>query len=98
MALRGTGAGLVVPGSTRFELDLLAARLQTRFVAVRDPAADIVVRDRINQAFPRLFRNGARDYGLVYHFEGWMHAGRNRSRSLPDETGAAAAARTAPAL
>ncbi|MCW7545616.1 hypothetical protein N7I30_17600 [Aurantimonas litoralis] len=71
VALRGTGAGLVVPGSTRFELDLLAARLQTRFVAVRDPAADIVVRDRINQAFPRLFRNGARDYGLVYHFEGW---------------------------
>ena len=27
-----------------------------------------------------------------------MHAGRNRSRSLPDETGAAAAARTGPAL
>ena len=27
-----------------------------------------------------------------------MHAGRNRSRSLPDETGAAATVRTAPAL
>jgi len=71
VALRGTAEGLIVPGSPRFELDLLAGRLQSRFVVIRDPASEVVVADRINQRFPRLFRNGAENYDLVYHFDGW---------------------------
>ena len=68
---RGSARGLLGPASEPFALALLFARLDTPFVAVPDPQSAAGVNDRLNKAFPDLFRHGAPGYRVIYQNNTW---------------------------
>lgn len=68
---RGGARGVSDPSSEPFALALLLARLDTPFVAVSDPQSLTGVTDRLNKAFPTLYRDGAAGYRVVYHNSTW---------------------------
>jgi hypothetical protein len=59
-----------------FALAILLARIDSRFVAMPDPQSCAGANDRLNKAFPRLHRQGARGYGAVYQNNTWRVFGR----------------------
>jgi hypothetical protein len=68
---RGRARGLFDPPSAPFGLALLFARLDTPFVAVPDPLSNTGSNDRLNKAFPGLYRHGAPGYRVVYQNTTW---------------------------
>jgi hypothetical protein len=68
---RGAAHGLVAPSDPDFALTLLFGRLNSPFVAVPDPHASAGIRDRLNKAFPLLYRDGAPGYRLAYQNKTW---------------------------
>jgi hypothetical protein len=68
---RGRARGLLDPMSESFALALLFARLDTPFVAVPDPLSNTGANDRLNKAFPALYRHGAPGYHVVYQNTTW---------------------------
>ena len=63
---RGQARGLLAPSDPDFTLALLFARIDAPFVAVPDPHSAAGIRDRLNKTFPRLYRDGAPGYRLIY--------------------------------
>ncbi len=68
---RGSARGMFGPASEPFTLALIFSRLDTPFVAVPDPQSAIGANDRLNKAFPTLFRRGASGYRIVYQNNTW---------------------------
>lgn len=68
---RGTARGLFAPSHETFTLSLLFARIDTPFFAVPNPQTVTGAQDRLNRAFPLLYRNGAPGYRLAYQNENW---------------------------
>ncbi len=73
---RGGARGLFGPASEPFALALLFSRVETPFVAVPDPQSTVGMTDRLDKAFPTLFRDGAPGYGIVYQNNTWRIFGR----------------------
>jgi hypothetical protein len=68
---RGRAHGLLEPASEPFALALLFGRLDTPFVAVPDPQSNAGANDRIDKAFPALYRHGAPGYRVIYQNTTW---------------------------
>ena len=68
---RGRAHGLLEPASEPFALALLFSRLDTPFVAVPDPHSAAGANDRIDKAFPTLYRRGAPGYRVIYQNTTW---------------------------
>lgn len=68
---RGRARGLLSPSDEAFTLAALFSRIESPFVAVPDPQVGIGVQDRLNKAFPLLYRRGAPGYRLVYDKANW---------------------------
>jgi hypothetical protein len=78
---RGRARGILGPQSEPFALAMLFARIDTPFVAVPDPQSNAGANDRLNKAFPLLFRNGAPGYRVIYQNNTWTLFGRISSYS-----------------
>jgi hypothetical protein len=74
---RGGARGLLSPSDEAFTLNVLFSRIDTPFVAVPDPQVGIGAQDRLNKAFPLLYRRGAAGYSLVYDNANWRLFARN---------------------
>ena len=68
---RGRAHGLLEPAGEPFALALLFGRLDTPFVAVPDPQSNAGANDRIDKAFPALYRHGAPGYRVIYQNTTW---------------------------
>jgi hypothetical protein len=68
---RGRAHGLLIPSDEAFTLGVLFSRIDAPFVAVPDPQIGIGVQDRLNKAFPLLYRRGAPGYRLIYEKANW---------------------------
>ena len=68
---RGRARGLLSPSDEAFALGVLFSRIDTPFVAVPDPQIGIGAQDRLNKAFPQLYRRGAPGYRLIYDNANW---------------------------
>jgi hypothetical protein len=75
---RGQGRGLIGPTDPDFTLALMFGRIDAPFVAVPDPHTATGTRDRLNKAFPRLYRDGAPGYRLLYWNATWRLYVRQR--------------------
>ena len=73
---RGGARGIFGPGSQPFALALRFSRIETAFGAVPDPQSNTGMNDRLNVAFPQLFREVAPGYGVVYQNNTWRMFGR----------------------
>jgi hypothetical protein len=60
----GRAHGVLGPQSEAFTLALLFDRVDAPFIAVPDPQSNAGVNDRLDQAFPSLFREGTSVIGL----------------------------------
>jgi membrane protein XagC len=74
---RGRARGLLSPADEAFGFALLFARIATPLVAVPSPDTRAGARDRLNKAFPLLFRRGAPGYRLIYENQSWRLYARN---------------------
>ena len=68
---RGTARGLLAPTHETFALSLLFSRIDAPFVAVPNPQTPNGAQDRLNRAFPTLYRNGLAGYRLAYQNDNW---------------------------
>ncbi|HEY1542907.1 MAG TPA: hypothetical protein VGG01_10900 [Xanthobacteraceae bacterium] len=68
---RGSARGIFGPASERFTLALIFSRLDAPFVAVPDPSSAGGTGDRLNKAFPALYRHGAPGYRVIYQNNTW---------------------------
>ena len=68
---RGRARGILGPQSEPFALAMLFARIDAPFVAVPDPQSDTGANDRLNKAFPSLYREGIPGYRVIYHNNTW---------------------------
>lgn len=73
---RGRARGILGPDSEPFALAMLFSRIDSPFVAVPDPQSPAGVNDRLNRAFPSLFREGLNGYRLFYQNNTWHLFGR----------------------
>jgi hypothetical protein len=74
---RGRARGLLTPSDEAFSLGVAFSRIDTPFVAVPDPQTPIGAQDRLNKAFPLLYRRGAAGYNLIYDDANWRLFARN---------------------
>lgn len=74
---RGRARGLLSPSDQTFTLATLFSRIETPFVAVPDPQSAMGAQDRLNKAFPLLYRRGAPGYHVVYENASWRLFGRD---------------------
>ncbi len=68
---RGSARGLIGPADEDFALTLLFAHIDAPFVAVPDPHSLSGAQDRLNKAFPQLYRSGSPRYRLAYQNKTW---------------------------
>jgi hypothetical protein len=73
---RGQARGILGSSSEPFALAMLFSRIDAPFVAVPDPDSNAGADDRLNRAFPSLFRTGAPGYRVVYQNNTWRLFGR----------------------
>jgi hypothetical protein len=73
---RGQAQGLLSPSDDTFSIGVLFAKIDAPFVAVPDPHTGVGAQDRLNRAFPLLYRNGAPGYRLIYEKANWRLFGR----------------------
>jgi hypothetical protein len=69
---RARARGIFGPQSEPFALAMLFARIDTPFVAVPNPQSNVGANDRLNKAFPSLFRDGAPGYRVIYQNNTWI--------------------------
>ena len=62
---------LIANSAVNVVLTLIFHHLATPFVAVPDPLGEIGATDRLDRAFPDLFRLGVPGYHLIYHNGTW---------------------------
>lgn len=79
---RGGSRGVFDPSSEPFALALLLTRLDAPFIAVPDPQSVAGVGDRLNKAFPMLFRDGAPGYRIIYQNITWRLFARARDNAV----------------
>ena len=84
---RGGARGLLSPSDEAFTLGILFSRIDTPFVAVPDPQIGIGAQDRLNKAFPLLYRRGATGYRLVFENAGWRLFARIEKGPVQETTG-----------
>lgn len=68
---RTQASGLIGPNNEAFSLSILFGRIDAPFVALADPQSATGAQDRINRAFPLLYRRGMKGYRLVYQNQTW---------------------------
>ena len=68
---RGRAHGILGPESEAFALAVLFARVDTPFIAMPDPQSPIGANDRLDRAFPSLFRDGMAGYRVIYQNNTW---------------------------
>jgi hypothetical protein len=68
---RGQARGLIGPQDPDFALAMLFRRIDAAFVAVPDPHSPSGIHDRLNEALPQLYRDGAPGYRLAYQNKTW---------------------------
>jgi len=68
---RGRARGIFGPESEPFALAMLFSRIDAPFVAVSDPQSETGLSDRIDKAFPSLFREGVPGYRVIYQNNTW---------------------------
>ena len=73
--------GIFGPQSEPFALAMLFARIDTPFVAVPDPQSNTGASDRLDKAFPSLFRDGLPGYRVIYQNNTWRLFGRAKDIS-----------------
>jgi membrane protein XagC len=73
---RGSARGILGPQSEPFALAMLFDRIDVPFVAVPDPQSIVGAEDRLDKAFPRLFREGLQGYRVIYQNNTWRLFGR----------------------
>jgi hypothetical protein len=73
---RGRARGILGSSSEPFALAMLFSRIDAPFVAVPDPDSNAGMDNRLNKAFPLLFRLGAPGYRVVYQNNTWRLYGR----------------------
>jgi hypothetical protein len=76
---RGHAHGLFDPSSEAFGMAMLFRRLSTPFVAVPDPQSMTGANDRLNKAFPALYRHGVVGYRVIYQNETWRLFARSEN-------------------
>jgi hypothetical protein len=80
---RRSARGLLSPSDEAFALGILFSRIDTPFVAVPDPQVGSGAQDRLNKAFPLLYRRGAPGYQMIYDNAGWRLFGRTATALGP---------------
>ena len=83
---RGRAHGLLEPASEPFALALLFGRLDAPFVAVPDPQSNAGANDRIDKAFPPLYRHGAPGYRVIYQNTTWRLFARIGTNALCEDS------------
>jgi len=68
---RGGAHGMLGPESEAFALAMLFTRVDTPLIAVPDPQSPAGVNDRLDKAFPSLFRDGLAGYRVIYQNNTW---------------------------
>jgi hypothetical protein len=79
------GRGILGPDSEPFALPLLFARIDTPFVAVPDPQSRTGANDRLDRAFPSLFRDGLAGYRVIYQNNTWRLFEKMKIDTVPKE-------------
>lgn len=84
---RGNAGGILGPQSEAFALALMFRHIDAPLVAVPDPHSRTGAGDRIDSAFPSLFRDGLPGYALIYHNNTWRlyerpSSARNKSQVI----------------
>jgi len=79
---RGRANGISGPQSESFALALLFDRINAPFVAVPDPQSSLGASDRVNKAFPTLYREGLAGYRVIYQNNTWRLFGRVKEIAL----------------
>ena len=68
---RGRARGIDGSSSDAFALAMLFSRIESPVVAVPDPQTAIGANDRLDRAFPTLFRQGLEGYRIIYQNNTW---------------------------
>ena len=79
---RGRARGIFGPESEPFALAMLFSRIDAPFVAVPDPQSETGLSDRLDKAFPSLFREGAPGYRAIYQNNTWRLFARSKDSSI----------------
>jgi membrane protein XagC len=79
---RGRARGLLSASDETFTLAALLSRIETPFVAVPDPQSRVGATDRLNKAFPLLYRRGVPGYRLVHENQSWRLYARQAETAL----------------
>ena len=82
---RGRAHGILGPESEAFALALLFARVDTPLIAVPDPQSPVGVNDRLDKAFPALFRDGLPGYRIIYQNNTWRLFGRKKDITVSNQ-------------
>ena len=76
---RNDARGLLSPADEKFSLAILFSRIDAPFVAVPNPQSAAGAQDRLDRAFPQLYRDGASGYRLIYQNDTWRLYERSSS-------------------
>lgn len=81
IALSGTAATFIVPGESRFEMEMLSRRFHAATIVLRVGNAPGAIKDRVANAFSQARASATRqDYELVFSADGWqVYELRNQS-------------------
>ena len=82
---RGRARGILGPNSEPFALAMLLARIDVPFVAVPDPQSAAGTNDRLDKAFPALFRDGLPGYRLIYQNNTWRLFARAGDKTISNQ-------------
>ena len=75
---RGRARGIFGPESEPFALAIMFSHIDAPFVAVPDPQSETGLSDRLDKAFPSLFREGAPGYRVIYQNNTWRLFARSK--------------------
>jgi hypothetical protein len=79
---RSGARGILGPQSESFALALLFVRIDAPFVAVPNPQSQTGAGDRLDVAFPSLFRDGLPNYRVIYQNNTWRLFGRIKNETV----------------
>jgi membrane protein XagC len=79
---RGHAHGISGPESEAFTLAMLFARVETPLIAVPDPQSTTGANDRLDKAFPSLFRHGLAGYRVIYQNNTWRLFAKIKEASI----------------
>jgi hypothetical protein len=79
---RGGAHGVLGPESEAFALAMLFARVDTPLIALPDPQSPAGVKDRLDKAFPSMFRDGLAGYRVIYQNNTWRIFAKNKDAAV----------------